>query len=182
VYRTLLPFRYLVKTPLDSIAIDTLNTIAIQNPQVAGPAVYAARAVLWKEANMQFVDNEKDHEPGLTAKIKHLNCLPALPANLTVQLMDAANHIYNTPVQLLDDETVYIAPEEIALFDQSKQYTFIINYLYSAPTILINEWIYGNNNIINLCVLGKQLILKIIKKRKLKIMWLVFILILQTTN
>jgi len=155
VYSILLPFRYPVIAPLDSVAIDSLNTIAIQNPQTAGPAVYAARAILWQENNMQFVDNEKDHEPGLTAKIMFENCLPSLPADLTIQLMDMNNTLYNTPIQLFSDGTVYIAPEDIALLDQGFQYTFVLNYPFTSPTLVINEWIYGNNNLINICALGK---------------------------
>jgi hypothetical protein len=155
VYSLLLPFRYPVITPLDSTTIDSLNTIAVQNPQTAGPAVYAARTILWKEANMQFVDNEKDHEPGLTAKINFNDCMPVLPDDLSVQLIDMDNNIYNTPVQLFSDGTIYIAPEEIALLEQGLQYSFLLNYPANSITQSLNEWIYGEINTINLCAMGK---------------------------
>lgn len=155
VYSLLLPFRYPVITPLDSTTIDSLNTIAVQNPQTAGPAVYAARTILWKEANMQFIDNEKDHEPGLTAKINFNDCMPVLPDDLSVQLTDADNNIYNTPVQLFSDGTIYIAHEEIALLEQGLQYSFLLNYPANSVTQSLNEWIYGEINTINLCAMGK---------------------------
>jgi hypothetical protein len=127
-----------------------------KNPQMAGPAVYAARTILWKETNTEFVDNEKDHEPGLTAKIAFEKCYGELPTDLSIQLVDNNYNLQETVVQILSDGTLYIAPHELALLHPDINYTFIANYPIAAPTMPIFEWIYGTENIINMCPLGKK--------------------------
>jgi hypothetical protein len=48
------------------------------------------------------------------------------------------------------------------------QYTFLLNHSYSAPTMLISEWIYGTNNKINLCILGKTTNIENTKEKEAK--------------
>lgn len=142
--------------PVDSLGIIKLSSIASQNVQVGGPAVYLARAILKYEENLEF-DTEDFKVSTLTGQLFDLSpCSDSLDA-LPISLIDNQGNIAPIPpVYTSLGGNFALDPVALGLLDSSKLYGFIIpfpsNYsIKNTEFKYLNDW--SNETSINIEVM-----------------------------
>ena len=138
--------------------ISILSSIASQNIRQAGPSVYNVRAILWCEVGLHFQEIENDRPQSIGAQIIFDPCYKELPSDISIQLVDENNTIYNDiPVIINNDGRFYITSDYVSNLNQTHSYKFTLNYENTNPGLLTLDQLFNTaTNNYYLCNMGKK--------------------------
>jgi hypothetical protein len=141
---------------LNEQEIAVYMSIAAQNTYEAGPVVYLARAILWQQEGLNYVDMVDRNSGNIGIQLDGEECMGQIPEGFNVQLMREDGYVYNpdeVPLSLDENGYVFIPNNIVATFPQNQYYTFILdNGNYPSPEFqTLADWMDNDNNTIFLC-------------------------------
>ncbi len=162
VFTILATARLANNRPLDSMEIATYISIAEQNAYAMGPAIHTARAILWQQEGLKYMDMVDRNPGGIEIQVLGNACQGnQIPTNLVVQLKNNLGYTYSTDeVPIVMDEAGYatIAASVVKGLAPEMTYTFVFNngQYPSPPLQTITQWMDNIGNDVPLCGYGKK--------------------------
>lgn len=147
---------------LNEAEVAEMVQIATPNTYEIGLASYIARAILWEQEGLNFVDMVDRKNAGIGIKVNFAPCHEDLPSNFTIELKDENNTIYpasSVPIQLDAEGYAYIAPQHVSTLSPNLLYTFHLQggEYTSPPLQSLHNWMdNAQDNTISICNFGKS--------------------------
>lgn len=142
--------------PLDSPEVAIYKGIAEQNVYATGPSIYLARAVLWQQEGLNYVDMVDRNSGNIGIRLTGEGCIGQIPENFSIQLMNEDGYVYTqaeVPLSVDEEGYVFIPNTVVATLAQDLGYTFVLdNGNYPSPPFQpLADWMDNENNTIELC-------------------------------
>lgn len=156
LYKRLIPARLERNGVLDSPEVAYFKSIASQDPYTAGPSIFLARAILWQQEGLHYIDMDNRNSGNIEIQLSAEECIGQIPEDFKIQLMNEDGYVYpneDVPLQVDEEGYVFIPNDIVSTLPQDFSYTFVFddgNYP-SPPLQTLADWMDGDNNTIYLC-------------------------------
>ncbi|MES2560598.1 MAG: T9SS type A sorting domain-containing protein [Bacteroidota bacterium] len=156
LYQILIPARLERNGVLDSPEVAYFKSIASQDPYTAGPSIFLARAVLWQQEGLHYIDMD-DRNPGnIGIQLYGEECIGQIPEGFSIRLMNEDGYVYTQeefPLSVDDEGFVFIPGDMVAALPSNVSYTFVFDDgNYPSPELqTLADWMDDEGNTFYLC-------------------------------